>query len=118
MDRVEVLEPRSDPRHEEGKGGYLVHNLEVDGHPSYSVNGIAVHNCVQGGKYVGLGKYAGIKQKRMRLIADEAQFMGLTFLSAFANLDKNPDFRAIVLGNPNDILDPLGKAAEPLDGWS
>lgn len=74
--------------------------------------------CVQNGKFVGLGKYAGIKQKRMRLIADEAQFMGGSFLSAFANLNKNDDFRAIVLGNPNDPLDPLGKAAEPLDGWT
>lgn len=73
---------------------------------------------IQSGKYVGLGKWAGIKQKRMRLIADEAAMMGNSFLSAFANLNKNEDFRAIVIGNPNDPLDPLGKAAEPLDGWS
>ena len=74
--------------------------------------------CVQNGKFVGLGKYCGIKQKRVRLIADEAQFMGASFLSAFANLNNNEDFRATILGNPNDILDPLGKAAEPLDGWT
>lgn len=74
--------------------------------------------CVQNGKFVGLGKYAGIKQKHVFLIADEAQFMGGSFLSAFANLDKNADFTACVLGNANDPLDPLGKAAEPLDGWS
>lgn len=43
--------------------------------------------------------------------------MGQSFLSAFANLSKNEDFQAIVLGNPNDFLDPLGKAAEPEDGW-
>lgn len=73
--------------------------------------------CIQNGKFVGLGKYCGIKQKRMRLVADEAQFMGASFLSAFANLDKNPDFKAIVLGNPNDMLDSLGKAAEPKEGW-
>jgi hypothetical protein len=74
--------------------------------------------CVQGGKFVGLSKYAGIKQKRMRLIADEAASMGESFLSAFANLNKNADFRAIVIGNPNDPLDPLGRAAEPEDGWT
>ena len=73
---------------------------------------------VQSGKFVGLGKWAGIKQKRLRLIADEAAMMGESFLSAFANLNKNEDFRAIVIGNPNDPLDPLGKTAEPLDGWS
>ncbi len=72
---------------------------------------------VQGGKFVGLGKFVGIKAKRMRLIADEAQCMGSGFLSAFANLNKNEDFKAIVLGNPSDILDPLGRAAEPADGW-
>lgn len=72
---------------------------------------------VQGGKQVGLGKWIGIKQKRVRLIADEAQAMSANFLSAFSNLSKNEDFRAIVLGNPNDILDPLGKASEPIDGW-
>jgi hypothetical protein len=73
---------------------------------------------VQSGKFIGLGKWAGIKQKRLRLIADEAAMMGNSFLSAFANLNKNEDFRAIVIGNPNDPLDPLGKTAEPLDGWS
>jgi len=79
--------------------------------------GIVGIPCVQGGKFVGLSKYMGIKQKRMRLIADEASAMGESFLSAFSNLNKNEDFRAIILGNPNDPLDPLGKAAEPIDGW-
>lgn len=73
---------------------------------------------VQGGKSVGLQKWVGIKQKRVRLVADEAAHMGASFLSAFANLDKNEDFQAIVLGNPTDFNDPLGKAAEPKDGWS
>lgn len=72
---------------------------------------------VQNGKQVGLGKWVGIKQKHVVLVADEAQFMGPSFLSAFANLNKNEKFTAIVLGNPNDTLDPLGKAAEPIDGW-
>ena len=74
--------------------------------------------CVQNGKFVGLAKFQGIKQKRMRLIADEASAMSGAFLSAFANLDKNEDFRAIILGNPNDVSDSLGKAAEPKDGWA
>jgi hypothetical protein len=73
--------------------------------------------CIQNGKFVGLGKFCGIKQKRMRLVADEASLMSANFLNAFANLDKNVDFRALVLGNPNDVMDPLGKAAEPKDGW-
>lgn len=74
--------------------------------------------CVVGGKFVGLGKFVGIKQKYMVLVADEASMMGETFLSAFANLNKNVNFEAIVLGNPNDPLDPLGRCAEPAEGWT
>lgn len=80
--------------------------------------GIVGIPTVQGGKQVGLQKWIGLKQKRVRLIADEGQSMGSSFLSAFANLNKNESFRAIVLGNPNETTDPLGRAAEPLDGWS
>lgn len=72
---------------------------------------------VQGGKQVGLAKWQGIKQKKVRLVADEAAAMSGSFLSAFSNLNNNEDFRAIILGNPSDTLDPLGKAAEPIDGW-
>ena len=39
-------------------------------------------------------------------------------MSAFANLNKNEDFRAILSGNPNDPMDPLGRAAEPAGGWT
>jgi hypothetical protein len=74
--------------------------------------------CIQNGKFIGLSKFQGIKQKRMRLIADEASAMAGSFLSAFANLDKNEDFQAIIIGNPNDPTDSLGKAAEPKDGWA
>jgi hypothetical protein len=73
---------------------------------------------VQGSKNVGLGKWQGIKQKHLRLIADDVTAMSQTFLSAFANLNNNVDFQAVVLGNPDDTLDPLGIAAEPKDGWT
>lgn len=72
---------------------------------------------VQGGKQVGLGKWVGVKQKKVLLIADEGSMMSQIFLSAFSNLNKNESFRAIVLGNPNDVMDALGRAAEPVDGW-
>jgi hypothetical protein len=73
---------------------------------------------MQGGRFTGLGKWCGIKQKNVLLIADEASLMGSSFLSAFANLNNNEHFEAIVLGNPNEPLDPLGKAAEPKEGWT
>lgn len=86
VDSVEIYEPENFRGYAEREGRIEVYNLEVEGHPSYSVNGFLVHNS--------------------------------TFLSAFANLNNNVDFQAIVLGNPNDILDPLGIAAEPADGWT
>lgn len=73
---------------------------------------------VQGSRNVGLAKYLGIKQKHLRLIADDCPAMSNTFLSAFSNLNNNEDFQALVLGNPDDTLDPLGIAAEPIDGWT
>lgn len=74
--------------------------------------------CITGGKFVGLSKFVGIKQKYMILLADEASMMGETFLSSFSNLNKNENFMAVVSGNPNDPLDPLGRAAEPKEGWT
>lgn len=83
-------------------------------------NGIVAIPCVQNGRFVGLGKYVGIKNKRLILIADEAQFMAPSFFDAFANLGKNPGFKGIAMGNPKDPVDPLGKVSEPsqeLGGW-
>lgn len=79
--------------------------------------GVMCVPTIQASKQVGLGKWIGRKQKHMRLIADDCTAMAPTFLSAFANLNNNIDFQAIVLGNPSDMLDPLGIAAEPVDGW-
>lgn len=74
--------------------------------------------CLSGGKYVGLGKYVGIKQGRVRFVADEMQAMAPSFLDAISNIGGNPDFKFIGCGNPTDPLDPLGQAAEPKLGWS
>jgi hypothetical protein len=117
---VEVLDSASDPRFIESEGGYRVHNLEVDCHPSYSVNGVIVHNCKRGGNYQGLAEYVGIKNKRLRLLADELQFMPPTFVDSIANLNKNLDFKCIGLGNCKDVTDALGKLCEPAPeegGW-
>ena len=73
--------------------------------------------CIVNNRFIGLGKYVGIKQKRVRLLADEAQFMQASFLESITNLDKNPDFKAVIMGNPLDPMDSLGKAAEPENGW-
>lgn len=78
--------------------------------------GIICIPCLQSGRYVGLGKYVGVKQKRLRQIADECQLMGSTFLDAVPNF-LGKDYKGVFLGNPLDPLDPLGRVAEPVKGW-
>lgn len=107
VDRVEVLKRAGRTRDGGGQEGYRVYNLQVEGHPSYSVNGVIVHNC-------------GIKNKRIFLIADEASFMARAFFDSIANLNKNHGFKAIALGNPQDPGDSLGLICEPHEsegGW-
>lgn len=74
--------------------------------------------CIQDKKYVGLAKYHGIKQTRMRLVGDELSQMSGNFLKSIANLNNNTDFQAVVCFNPNDTSDPGGQVAEPKDGWT
>ncbi len=73
--------------------------------------------CVQGGKFVGLSRYMGIKQKNMVLCADELSAMAINFVSAVSNLNANERFTFVGMGNPNDLHDPLGKISEPFDSW-
>lgn len=79
--------------------------------------GIICIPCLANGKYVGLGKYVGAKQTRTRLISDECQFMGPSFLDALSNLGQSPGFKFVGLGNAVDQLDCLGRVCEPKDGW-
>ena len=83
-------------------------------------NGIVGVPCQIGTTYVGLGKYVGVKNKRILLCADEAQFMSRSFFDAIANLNKNAGFTCIALGNPKERVDALGVICEPADedgGW-
>lgn len=78
--------------------------------------------CLQGERYIGMGKYVGIKPPgpngRLRYIGDELQFMGSGHLQAFDNWYGKRDFKSVMSGNPLDPMDPLGKAAEPIGGWN
>lgn len=74
--------------------------------------------CVQGGKFVGLSRFQGIKQKNLMLMGDEVSAMAQNFLSTVSNLNANPNFICDLMGNPNELHDCLGKAAEPIGGWT
>lgn len=105
----EILKQSSSNRYEFGQKGSVVYNLEIEGHPSYSVNGLLVHNS-----------FAGIHNKYVMLVADEAALLPMVFVDAISNMNKNARFKAIVLGNPKDTTDALGKFCEPsaeIGGW-
>lgn len=83
-------------------------------------NGLLGVPCKKGNDMVGLGDFAGVKNKRVRLLADELSLLPRVFVDAISNLDKNPDFKACGLGNPKDTTDALGVFCEPsaaLGGW-
>lgn len=83
-------------------------------------NGFLCVPCKKGNDFVGLGDFAGVKNKRVRLLADELHLLPRVFVDAIANLDKNPDFKASGLGNPKDTTDALGVLCEPsaeMGGW-
>lgn len=69
-----------------------------------------------GGQWVGLSRYAGIKQKRRRLIGDEVSFMRPEYVDVLSNLNSG-DFKGIFVGNPIGENDPLDRLAEPQGGW-
>lgn len=117
---VEILQQAGDPRFSDSEGGYRVHNLEVEGHPSYSVNGVIVHNCKRGNAYVGLGPYVGIHNKRVRLLGDELNLMPKAMLDSTSNLSKCEDFKMVGIGQPSDTTTAHGDLCEPhvsLGGW-
>ena len=66
-----------------------VHNLQVEGHPSYCVNGLVVHNC---------------------------QFMHGEYLTVLSNLDEG-DFKGVFVGNTLANRKALDKISEPVEGW-
>lgn len=88
---VEILKRGSNGRCSGSEKNYRVCNLQVAGHPSYSVEGCVVHNC---------------------------QLMQSSFLEAVPNLLNNPVAKFIFLGNPLAQNDPLDKVSEPKEGWS
>lgn len=83
-------------------------------------NGIVGVACKKGQNFQGLGEYVGIKNKRLRLVGDELQFLPRGYIDAVANLNKNPDFKMVGLGNPKETTDALGVLCEPsgeIGGW-
>ena len=65
-----------------------------------------------------VGKFIGIKQKRVILIGDELSELSEAILQAgLSNLSKNPEFQLIGMSNPNSRFDAFGIWSEPISGW-
>lgn len=83
-------------------------------------NGIVGVACKKGQSFQGIEEYVGIKNKRLRMLGDEMQFLPRQFVDSISNLNKNPDFKGVFSGNPKDVTDALGTICEPaahLGGW-
>jgi len=83
-------------------------------------NGLLGVALKKGGQFVGLSSFIGVKNKRVRLFCDELHLCNRVVVDSISNLDKNPDFKAVGLGNPKDTTDALGIMGEPaatLGGW-
>lgn len=83
-------------------------------------NGLVGVPCLKGQNFQGIGEFAGVKNKRVRLLGDELSLLPRAFVDSISNLDKNPDFKAVGLGNVKETTDALGVLAEPaasLGGW-
>ena len=84
------------------------------------INGVLGVPIKKGNDYVGLGDFAGMKNKRVILLGDELSLLPPAFIHAISNLDKNAGLKVMGLGNPKDPMDALGMLAEPaahLGGW-
>lgn len=72
------------------------------------------------GEFLGMAlkDFAGIKQKRRRLVGDELQYIPVDYLKVLDSLDKG-DFHGCFLGNPiADNGKALDTVSEPKEGWS
>ena len=59
----------------------------------------------------------GYHNARVLLVVDEAQGTREAIFQACDNLAKNPEFKALLLGNAESREDPHGRFSEPLGGW-
>lgn len=93
-------------------------NLSEDGVRDMR-KGIIGRPCYVGGKWVGIGILAGLKQEFIFYVADELQFMQEAFSASWPHLFSNGNCKVIGSANPkHDPDDEAGKTAEPKNGWN
>lgn len=63
-------------------------------------------------------KLVGLKNENVLLEVDEGPEMPSGIISALSNLNKNPNFQCVILGNAQDVFDPHGILSTPAAGWN
>jgi len=63
-------------------------------------------------------KLIGLKNQRVFLIIDEATDVTNSVFEAISNLNANPTFQCVALGNFSSQYDPFGIYATPVNGWN
>lgn len=109
----------------ESKHAITTEEISEDGSEARLLTkGLIFIPCKQGGQWVGMGAYAGVKpvrdgdkEGRLGHVGDEGSFMERSFLDAYSNWYGKPNFRGIITGNPHDLDDTLCVAGEPVGGW-
>lgn len=101
-------------------------DIDEDGEMARAINmGIVCVPCVSGGRFIGMGKFQGIKPPnspgkddgRLKAYNDELAVMMPSVLDAYANWMANKNFKGVGSANPTDISDPACIASEPVGGW-
>ena len=112
-------------RHEDLTGNVVAYkraittdNVDEDEIRDYR-RGILCRPTRSGGRWIGLGTLAGVKQDYVIYVCDELGFMDESFSSTWPHLFSNGDVNIIGSGNfKHDPDDQLSITAEPKGGWS
>lgn len=84
------------------------------GDDRHAIFGLAVE---EGNIEEVINNLVGIKAKRLRLRIDEGQGIREAIMRATNNMSKNPIFQFRMMGNPENLQNPLMRESEPIGGW-
>jgi hypothetical protein len=99
------------------KGEPLYSEHMIRFRPGDKKNGIFGIPVEEGPVEEALHNLIGYHNDRVLLVVDEAQGTREAIFRACDNLAKNPEFKALLVGNAESREDPHGRFSEPIGGW-
>lgn len=117
VDSFTLLESPDFGGYGNGSSGVEVYNLTVEGHPSYSVNGLLVHNCERS----FLQAQDNLSSNGPNLLPGyQRDEYGVIKLNSKGEKKVLAGYRGVFLGNPNPTRPEncLHMVCEPEDGWA